>query len=550
MRFVWLVLALSGAAWPQPRVYLVHDDPEPVAALAAHLERNGYAVSVEDQAAFRRHMRAISPAAVFMYVHGDFDSGIENFLIRYAEEGGRLIVLHHGAASGKMRCKRWMPFLGLTIRPANACTHPWKVVRGNYSVVNLHPSHYVTTHKADYPQRVSYTPSDAPSAGQQLPAFELTDTEAFVNQVFTDGRRKTVLLGIQGTDNGRPYTQDRAGWLIETGKGHVFYFQPGHTRADFENPSYAQILLNAVAWRQGNGAPSASADDVLVPRVDGPWWRVAGNPDLAKLGTPKQQPVDFGVWQAADGTWQLWSCIRHTAAPGRTRLFYRWEGKQLTDTDWQPMGIAMQADPNFGETPGGLQAPHVVKVAGEYIMHYGDWEHICQARGRDGKTFERRLMPDGKSGMFTEGPGTNTRDVMLLRIGPLWHAYYTAYPDKRGAVYVRTSEDLRSWSASRRVAFGGSAGDGPFSAECPFVYFHRESGYYYLFRTQTYGRNAKTSVYRSKNPLDFGVNDDRYLVGALPLAAPEIVEHAGKLYIAALTPALDGIQIARLKFGR
>jgi hypothetical protein len=294
--------------------------------------------------------------------------------------------------------------------------------------------------------------------------------------------------------------------------------------------------------------PLVAAEPVLIPRIDGEWWQVAGSPDLGSLTTPKQQPVDFAVWQAADGTWQLWSCIRQTAAPGRTRLFHRWQGAKLTDRDWQPMGIAMQADENFGETPGGLQAPHVIRTGGEYVMFYGDWENICQARGMDGKTFARVLMPNGKSGMFSEGQGTNTRDVMVLRIGPLWHAYYTAYPDKKGADYVRTSKDLRAWSPSRMVAFGGSAGEGPFSAECPFVYFHRASGWFYLFRTQHYGQKSKTSVYRSKDPYNFGINDDRFLVTTMPVAAPEIIEHEGQLYMAALLPSLKGIQIARLVF--
>jgi hypothetical protein len=113
---------------------------------------------------------------------------------------------------------------------------------------------------------------------------------------------------------------------------------------------------------------------------------------------------------------------------------------------------------------------------------------------------------------------------------------------------VRTSKDLKTWSPARKVAFGGSAGTGPYSAECPFVYFHRGSGYYYLFRTQRYGENAQTSVYRSKNPLDFGVEDDRYLAGTLPVAAPEILEDGGQLYIASLLPSLKGIRIARLTF--
>jgi hypothetical protein len=283
----------------------------------------------------------------------------------------------------------------------------------------------------------------------------------------------------------------------------------------------------------------------VVPRISGEWWQVAGNPDLGKLTTAKQQPVDFAIWQAADGTWQLWSCIRATAAPGRTRLFHRWQGKSLTDPNWEPMGIALQADPGFGETPGGLQAPHVVRVAQEYILYYGEWERIAHARGVDGKTFARQLTASGKSGIFGEGDGNNARDIMLIRIGELWHGYYTAYPGRKGAVYVRTSKDLREWSASKIVAAGGEAGDGPFSAECPFVWFHQPSGYYFLFRTQRYGKDAETRVYGSRNPMDFGVNDDRYLVTKLPVAAPEIIEHAGELFIATLLPGLDGIRIAR-----
>ncbi len=295
-------------------------------------------------------------------------------------------------------------------------------------------------------------------------------------------------------------------------------------------------------------ATAFGAGQVLVPRIDGEWWQVSGDPDLGKYTNPKQQPVDFAIWRAADGTWQLWSCIRNTNCGGKTRLFYRWQAARITDRDWQPMGIAMEADPGFGETPGGLQAPHVIKAGPKYFMFYGDWENICKAMSVDGKTFSRVLQKNGKSAMFTEGAGNNTRDAMVIRIGNLYHAYYTAYPNKLGADYVRTSKDLNTWSGSRKVASGGAAGSGPYSAECPFVYYHKPSGYYYLSRTQRYGENAQSSFYRSRNPTDFGLNDDRNLVCTLPVAAPEIVEHEGQLYIAALMPSLKGIRIAKLRF--
>lgn len=287
---------------------------------------------------------------------------------------------------------------------------------------------------------------------------------------------------------------------------------------------------------------------VLVPAIDGEWWTIAGDPDVHPYTTPDQQPVDFAVWQAADGAWQLWSCIRGTSIPGRTRLLHRWEGKRLTDPDWKPMGIAMTADPGFGETPGGLQAPYVFRHDGLYQMFYGDWVSICVATGQDGKTFARRLAGEGKAGMFDEGMESNARDPMVLQVGDQWHVYYTAHPNRRGAVYCRASKDLRAWGPSRIVALGGSAGLEFNSAECPFVFHHQASGYYYLFRTQRYGRNAQTSVYRSKDPMNFGIDDDSYLVCRLPVAAPEIIVHEGQDYIVSLLPSLKGVRLARLKW--
>ncbi|QDV43847.1 hypothetical protein Enr13x_37070 [Stieleria neptunia] len=289
----------------------------------------------------------------------------------------------------------------------------------------------------------------------------------------------------------------------------------------------------------------AIADDVLVPTIQGPWIRIAGNPDLGEYTGPKQQPVDFAVWQAADGTWQAWSCIRRTKCGGNTRLFHRWEGESLTQPDWKPMGIAMESDPSVGEVPGGLQAPHVVREGGQFHMFYGDWNNICHAVSDDGKNFQRVIQPSGKTALFTEGSGTNTRDVVMLKVGDIWHAYYTAYPNDQGAVFVRTTKDFRIWSDSTTVSFGGLTTTGKFSAECPHVV--QRNGRFYLFRTQHYGTDGISTVYHSTDPMMFGINqDERYLATRLAVAAPEIVHHNGKDFIVTLTPELDGLQIARL----
>jgi hypothetical protein len=288
----------------------------------------------------------------------------------------------------------------------------------------------------------------------------------------------------------------------------------------------------------------------MHPEIITEWWQVAGDPDLGSYTTAAQQPVDFAVWQAADGTWQLWSCIRGTACGGQTRLFYRWEGADLCASDWQPMGIAMEARVDLGETAGGLQAPHVIREAGVYYMFYGDWQRICLARSEDGKSFERVPVRGGEPALFS-GPYGNSRDPMVLKFGGAYYCYYTGHQEgaePAAAVFCRTSSDMLLWSDPVVVSAGGWAaaqtdwygGD----CECPHVV--AREGRYCLFRNQRYGADALNTQYVSPDPLDFGVDDDRYQVGTLPLAAPEIIVHEERTYIAALMPSLKGIRIAEL----
>lgn len=294
---------------------------------------------------------------------------------------------------------------------------------------------------------------------------------------------------------------------------------------------------------------NASAEN-LRPHIDGDWWSVTGNPDLGKYTSDQQQPVDFGIWQAADGAWQIWSCIRNSRCGGHTRLFFRWEGKHLTDTNWTPKGIAMMADPKWGESLGGLQAPFVFKATHCYYMFYGGWDHICLATSNDGKVFTRKLNQRGHSDIFS-GPYENTRDPMVIKLGEFYYCYYTgnkAGAKYQSAIFCRTSCDLEHWSEPMMVSAGGTPATlGTWlgaDAECPFVV--RKDGKFYLFRNQFYGRNNLNTQYASPNPLDFGVGTDRCRIGTLPVAAPEIICFHNRWYIAALKPGLDGIRIARL----
>lgn len=315
------------------------------------------------------------------------------------------------------------------------------------------------------------------------------------------------------------------------------------------------ILILLLNFGCSDTTTNSDAISSRVPEIEGEWWQVTGNPDLGMLTSADQQPVDFGIWQAKDGSWQIWSCIRKTKEEGNTRLFYRWEGKTLEQNDWEPKGIVMRADVEYGETPGGLQAPYVINYEDGYLMFYGDWNRICLAESKDGKHFQR-LIRQGSPAIFGDVMETNTRDPMVIHLNNQWYCYYTAHPENDGAIYVRTSRDLFNWGNSRVVSYGGSPGKGKlWFAECPHVVpFSDEE--LYLFRTFSYGNYQEgkqvalpqTNVYRSGNPFDFGIDSDDKYVCTLPVAATEIIFHQNKWYIASLMPDLKGIRIAKLKW--
>src|ERR1044072_3438795 len=115
-------------------------------------------------------------------------------------------------------------------------------------------------------------------------------------------------------------------------------------------PRFTSVVVLIFAFGLARAASAEPADAAKMPFVDGPWWQVAGDPDLGKYMTAKQQPVDFAVWQAADGTWQWGSGTRTTSCEGKTRLFHGWEADKLTDKNWRRRGIMREAEPKYGET--------------------------------------------------------------------------------------------------------------------------------------------------------------------------------------------------------
>lgn len=187
--------------------------------------------------------------AVFVFVHRVLEESAEKPLVDYANAGGRLILLHHSISQGKGKNKYWFPFLGMRLTPGDPEKGLYKWINpATYTVVNLAPDNYITSHNVKYPARVRYKSSDLGTPEREYPAFTLENSEVFLNHAFTDGKEKTILLGFKWQDpkTGKVWMQDRAGWYKAAGKGWVIYLQPGHAVSDIENSTYSQIVLNAV----------------------------------------------------------------------------------------------------------------------------------------------------------------------------------------------------------------------------------------------------------------------------------------------------------------
>ncbi len=295
-----------------------------------------------------------------------------------------------------------------------------------------------------------------------------------------------------------------------------------------------------------------------IPVLASEPWHITGYPELGNLANDAEhEVVDHAIWQSADGKWHCWACVRGTKIG---RLLYGWEGATLEQTDWKPDGITMRAERSYGESINDwfgeewIQAPYVLHQGDTYYMFYGGHNtelgecQICLATSPDGRRFERYKNPQGMSRLFV-GPG-EARDPMVLKVGEQWVCYYCGHDTGQRRpckVYARTSSNLLDWSDYREVSWGGLAsGEGFWSTECPFVVYL--DGYYYLFRTSEYRSPARTHVYRSRDPFNFGLGNDSKLVTTLRVAAPEVVQVGDQYYISSVEDLHGGVQLFKLQW--
>ncbi|MBV9081288.1 MAG: ThuA domain-containing protein [Acidobacteriaceae bacterium] len=245
---LWSIIALSFLS-PGEDLLIVADEIPAMQIVASdiqqHLGLTSKIIGQKDMAASLSNYKA-----VIVYIHHAIDTPAENAFIGYAENGGKLLLLHHTIGSPKRKNVRWFPFLGIELPTGELAEGGYKYYDPvSFDLVNLAPNHPITSKNVQYEETVEYS-SPLTQGLRQLPGTRFNDTEIYLNHRLLGQR--TILLGIKYKDprGDEVFMQDTGGWMKETSKGLVIYFMPGHLPDDFKNRAYAQILVNAVAYHR------------------------------------------------------------------------------------------------------------------------------------------------------------------------------------------------------------------------------------------------------------------------------------------------------------
>jgi len=338
----------------------------------------------------------------------------------------------------------------------------------------------------------------------------------------------------------------------------------GETR--FEACGERSESLRAVAWDLGPFR-GRRARIVIADEAGGPWGHVLADHFTLTDDRTTAPPLSIGprlrVWDPSAGREQRFGLNDHAfvrdargrwhvfaitfTEPGTPaidgRLFAHATAPALTGP-WTREARTLTLAPEAGETR--LWAPSVVRSDGAWWMIYhaggDDMRHarIHLARSPDLLAWQRVE----ENPVFTDG--FQARDPFLLRVGELWHCYYTAtFPEAGGhhTVALRTSRDLRAWSESRDVYRDPRTGTDYGPTESPFVV--RRGAYWYLFvGSSVPAEYDRTRVFRSRDPAAWAPAD---LVTTLNVHGAEIVQDEdGRWYASHAGNERGGLWLARL----
>ena len=172
-------------------------------------------------------------------------------------------------------------------------------------------------------------------------------------------------------------------------------------------------------------------------------------------------------------------------------------------------------------------------------MFYGGWRNICSACSADGTRPCPQAESSARKPNFPGAGDALLRDPMVVQWKGRYFMYYTQEQGGRGAICARSSSDLLTWSHSQTVNRGGNAGMGPADAECAFVFPQDDS--LLLFR---WDERGITTIYRSTDPLNFGIDHDHLKVGEVPFECVRNIQEKNRFYLASLHEDYSGIKLA------
>ncbi len=304
-------------------------------------------------------------------------------------------------------------------------------------------------------------------------------------------------------------------------------------------------------------------------------WLLCGPAPLLKDGTPVdmneynpnekgRRTVDFTIWQDVNKLWHIWHnvLVKIPKKDGdkfqKNIVFYEQTGKGLEKefSPWTPKGISLISEEKYGDF-SSVTSPYLYKENDSYYMYYRG-ASISVLTSKDGITFIRPKLNDNINinGLFGNEPGFPSgwaRDQKVIKVKDTYYMYYMASGKKKvkedneipTAALCRTSSDpLGPWSKPKLVFWGGVAGYGMGSAECPNVVYL--DGLYYLIISGDKGSH----LYCSSNPFNFGLDDDKYHTGTrFHLDAIELIEVDGQWYILWLqNGGYKGIGISKMRW--
>ncbi|MDX2151969.1 MAG: ThuA domain-containing protein [Bryobacteraceae bacterium] len=247
-RFLLALLASAISLGAAQRLLIVADEIPAMETLSREL---GARTKAESKIVTQSELPASLEAfdALLVYIHKDIHDATEKAILEYLRGGRKVILLHHSISSGKRKNKEWLPAFAITL-PLG------KLEEGGYGyydpttfeLVNLAPGHPVTTAGVRYDGKTLFAANGA-GPSREMPSFTVPGSEVYLNHIHNAPRTK--LLGFKWTDprNGKVYQQETAGWVMKVGKGTAFFFMAGHEEADFNIEPFAQILANAVTYK-------------------------------------------------------------------------------------------------------------------------------------------------------------------------------------------------------------------------------------------------------------------------------------------------------------